>query len=187
MTAAETPIPGAMLITPKLFADARGDFRETWSAARFGAAGLGHDWVQDNMSRSSAAGTVRGLHLQLSPMAQAKLVSVAAGRIFDAIVDLRRSSPSFGRWFGVELDADGGGQLLVPRGCAHGFMTLTPETIVTYKVDAPYSPQLERSIRWDDPDIGIDWPTVGAAALSDKDAAAPSLAQLLAEMDEAAR
>lgn len=185
MIVVDTPIPGAFEIRPPIFADARGDFRETWQAARHAEHGLGHDWVQDNMSRSTMAGTVRGLHLQLPPGAQAKLVAVAAGRVYDVVVDLRRDSAAFGRWWGVELSADTGNQLLVPRGCAHGFMTLVPDCIVAYKVDAPYAPALERSILWSDPALGIEWPGGFTPALSAKDAAAPSLDSVLMAIDAA--
>ena len=163
-------------ITPKRFADARGFFVESWNRKIWSAAGLDTDYCQDNQSLSLAPGTVRGLHFQKPPYAQAKLVSVLSGRIFDVAVDLRRASPTFGRWVSTELDAESGAQLFMPKGFAHGFCTLVPDTLVMYKVDARYAPEADAGVFWADPDLAIDWP-VGAdrALLSPKDAALPRL------------
>ncbi len=167
-------LPGVMRIRPRRFGDGRGFFSEVWSRRAFAEAGLEFDWCQDNHSYSAAAGTVRGLHYQAPPMAQAKLVRVARGAVLDVAVDARRGSPSFGRWVAEELSAENGVQLLVPRGFLHGFVTLVPDTDVLYKVDAHYAPDCDGAVRFDDPDLGIDWGIdPGRAVLSDKDAAAP--------------
>ncbi|MFL6859022.1 MAG: dTDP-4-dehydrorhamnose 3,5-epimerase [Allosphingosinicella sp.] len=171
-------IAGVVEIVPERHGDARGFLSEVWSASAFAAAGLDIAFVQDNHSRSEAAGVLRGLHYQVAPFAQAKLVRVVRGAIFDVAVDLRPASPSFGRWAGLEISAAAWNQIFLPAGCAHGFVTLEPGTEVLYKVSAPYSPGHERTIRYDDPDIAIAWP--GAAAgftLSDKDRVAPSFAE----------
>jgi len=168
-------LPGVFEILPKRFADDRGFFSETYSAAAFERLKLPVNWVQDNQSLSHKPGTVRGLHFQRPPMAQAKLVSVIAGEIFDVVVDLRRTSPTRGLWAAVRLSAERGNQLFVPTGFAHGFMTLEANTQVSYKVNAPYSPEHERSIRFDDAAIGIEWPDLARVVLSEKDAAAPPL------------
>lgn len=161
-------IPGLRVVVPRIFGDARGFFLETYNAIRYRDLGIGEHFVQDNLSRSSA-GVLRGLHFQ-NPQAQAKLVSVMEGKVFDVAVDIRRDSPSFGRWAGVILDADARLQFLVPRGFAHGFCVLTQNAVFSYKCDDLYQPQHEHVIRWDDPDIGIHWP-IAAPILSDKDAA----------------
>ncbi len=164
-------IPDVKLITPRRFTDSRGWFAETWSAKSLAVA-----FCQDNQSLSIHAGTIRGLHFQTPPHAQAKLVSVLAGRIFDVAVDLRRSSPTFGQHAAFELDADSGRQLFVPKGFAHGFCTLEPNTLVQYKVDAPYAPDADGGIYWADESLGITWPVDPANAhLSAKDAALPRL------------
>jgi len=178
MTLAVRPlaIPGIKLLTPKRFADTRGVFFESFNAQAFTAAGLQTAWVQDNQSLSLKAGTVRGLHFQKPPHAQAKLISVLAGRIFDVAVDIRKSSPTFGRFVSVELDAETGAELFVPQGFAHGFCTLAPSTLVMYKVDAHYAPEADAGIFWADEDIGIDWPVGRAQALlSPKDEKLPRL------------
>lgn len=170
-----TAIPEVLLITPRRFADARGFFSETWSARRLAEAGIEAAFVQDNHSYSAAVGTVRGLHYQSPPQAQGKLVRVARGRIRDVAVDVRRGSPNYGRWVAAELSAENGVQLWAPRGFLHGFITLEPDTDVLYKVDAYYAPDCDGAIRFDDPDLGIDWGIDPAeAVLSDKDAAAPA-------------
>jgi dTDP-4-dehydrorhamnose 3,5-epimerase len=170
----DTAIPGVKRLVPRRFADSRGFFTETWSAARMAAAGLDLGFVQDNHSYSAAPGTVRGLHYQAPPAAQAKLVRVGRGAVRDIAVDVRRGSPTYGAWVAEELSAENGVQLLVPRGFLHGFVTLLPDTDVFYKVDAPYAPDLDGGIRFDDPDLGIDWGIDPArAVLSEKDAAAP--------------
>ncbi|AZO79501.1 MULTISPECIES: dTDP-4-dehydrorhamnose 3,5-epimerase [unclassified Bosea (in: a-proteobacteria)] len=170
-------IPSIVLIRPKKFGDARGYFMETWSAQDFAAAGIGTVFVQDNQSLSAARGVVRGLHFQAPPAAQAKLIRVLKGAIFDVTVDIRRGSPSYGKWCAATLTADGAEQLFVPRGFAHAFCTLEPDTEVVYKVDAPYAPQAEGGIAWDDPELAIDWPVSKTEAqLSGKDAALPGFA-----------
>jgi dTDP-4-dehydrorhamnose 3,5-epimerase len=174
------PFEDAFLIPPRRFGDDRGWFEESWNAERFRAqTGVETVFVQDNASRSTAAGTVRGLHFQAPPFAQAKLVRCPRGAIYDAIVDIRHGSPTFGQWAGVELTEDNGLQLWVPRGFAHGFATLEPDSEIAYKVDNPYSAEQDGGIFWNDPAIGIDWPfDTDAAILSDKDRAAPLLADL---------
>lgn len=165
-------------LTPRRFGDDRGFFSEVWNRARFAEAGIPTQFVQDNVSLSRTKGVLRGLHFQTPPAAQAKLVRVSRGSIFDVGVDIRPSSPTFGRWAGVVLSAEKWNQLYVPEGFAHGFVTLEDETEVTYKVSAAYSPEHDRSIRFNDPAIGIDWPLDGEPVLSDKDAAAPLLADV---------
>jgi dTDP-4-dehydrorhamnose 3,5-epimerase len=165
-------------LTPRRFGDERGFFSEVWNHARFAEAGIPTQFVQDNVSLSRTKGVLRGLHFQTPPAAQAKLVRVSRGSIFDVGVDIRRSSPTFGRWAGVVLSAEKWNQLYVPEGFAHGFVTLEDDTEVTYKVSTPYSPEHDRSIRFDDPTIGIDWPLDGEPTLSGKDAAAPLLADI---------
>jgi len=174
-----TAIPEVKLLRPKLFADARGVFAEVYKQSTLEAAGLPGQWVQDNQSRSLAQGTVRGLHFQSHPFAQAKLVRVLRGRILDVVVDLRRSSATFGQHVSVELSADNWLQLYVPVGFAHGFCTLTPEAEVHYKVTAPYAAANDHGVAWDDPDLAIAWPVApGSAVLSDKDARQPRLRDL---------
>jgi dTDP-4-dehydrorhamnose 3,5-epimerase len=171
---AETAIPEVKRLVPRRFADSRGFFTETWNAARMRAAGLDLHFVQDNHSYSAASGTVRGLHYQAPPAAQAKLVRVARGAVRDIAVDVRQGSPTYGAWVSAELSAENGVQLLVPRGFLHGFVTLVPDTDVLYKVDAPYAPDCDGAVRFDDPELGIDWGIdPGMAVLSEKDAAAP--------------
>ena len=162
-------------VTPARHGDDRGFFSEVWNARLFAENGVEADWVQDNQSRSAAVGTVRGLHFQTPPFAQDKLIRVVRGSVFDVAVDLRRGSPTFGRWTGCELSAERWNQLFVPRGFAHGFMTLEPGTEVAYKVSGQYSREHEGAIRWDDPDVAIAWPTPGPPVLSDKDREAPLL------------
>lgn len=171
-----------LIIETQRYRDARGWFSETWSAARMAKAGIAHDFVQDNQSCSVQVGTLRGLHFQRPPFAQAKLVRCLKGRIFDVAVDIRPQSPTFGHWVGAELSAEDGRQMLVPRGMAHGFLTLEPDTEVAYKVDNPYAQGSEGGIRWDDPAIAIDWPLAGLTPLlSDKDAQLPGIAEALLE------
>jgi dTDP-4-dehydrorhamnose 3,5-epimerase len=166
-------------ITPPKFGDHRGFFSEVFKRSAFEAEGVHVDWVQDNQSFSAEKGTVRGLHFQAPPFAQAKLVRVLRGAIFDVAVDIRKGSPSYGQWVGCEISAEKWNQLFVPAGFAHGFMTLTEDTDVLYKVDAPYSRESEGAIRWNDPALGIEWPDLGAnAVLSDKDCVAPPFAEL---------
>lgn len=175
VTVVPTDLPGVVVVEPRVFGDDRGFFFESWSRDAFAAAGLPTEFVQDNHSRSQR-GVLRGLHFQ-NPEPQGKLVRVATGAVFDVAVDLRRSSPHFGRWTGVELSAANKRMLWVPPGFAHGFLCLEDGTDFLYKCTAPYRPQSERSIRWDDPAIGIDWPLDGMTpSLSPKDAAAGPLA-----------
>lgn len=167
------------VLTPRRFEDRRGWFCETWNAARLAEAGFSVGFCQDNQSLSRAVGTLRGLHFQAPPHAQAKLVRCLRGRIFDVAVDIRRASPTFGKWAGLELSADNGKQLFIPAGFAHGFVTLEPDCEIAYKVDDYYAADCDGGIAWNDPAIGIDW-QLGASAplLSEKDAGLPLLADL---------
>ncbi len=172
-----TAIPAVKLLHPTRLADDRGFFSETYSRRTFADAGIDVDFGQDNLSLSRSPGTVRGLHFQTPPHAQAKLVGAVTGRVLDVAVDIRKGSPTFGKHVAVELSAADGAQLLVPEGFAHGFCTLEPDTRVTYKVSAFYAPAHEAGILWHDPALGIDWPvTPEAAFVSDKDRALPALA-----------
>jgi dTDP-4-dehydrorhamnose 3,5-epimerase len=172
-------IPDVLEIKPKKFGDDRGFFAETYNAERFTEAGITMGWVQDNQSLSAAQFTLRGLHYQTPPFAQDKLVRVLKGSILDVAVDIRKGSPTFGQWVSLVVSAAAFNQILVPKGFAHGFLTLEPATEVYYKVSAPYSAANDRGIRWDDPSIGIDWPLDGATPLlSDKDRVAPTLAEV---------
>jgi len=159
-------LEGLLLIEPQVFGDARGFFLESWNARRYAAAGIQVEFVQDNLS-FSRRGIVRGLHFQ-NPASQAKLVSVLQGAVFDVAVDLRRSSPTFGRWHGVELSADSRRQFFIPPGFAHGFAVLSDTALFFYKCSDFYAPQHEITLAWDDPDIGIRWP-VAEPVLSEKD------------------
>jgi dTDP-4-dehydrorhamnose 3,5-epimerase len=179
------PIADVKLIMTSRMVDNRGYFCEAYVRSDFAAHGLAHDFVQDNESSSDRAGTVRGLHFQKPPFAQAKLVRVLRGKIIDVVVDIRPSSPSFGKHLSVELSATGGEQLLVPRGFAHGFCTLEPHTTVLYKVDAMYSPMHDHGINWTDPGLAIEWPVSrDDAILSDKDRKLPMLRDLAPVLDE---
>jgi dTDP-4-dehydrorhamnose 3,5-epimerase len=155
-----------------------GFFAETYSRRVYAEKGLDCEFVQDNHSLSERVGTVRGLHFQGPPHAQAKLVRCGRGAIFDVAVDIRRGSPTYGKWVGYELSADNGHQLFIPAGFAHGFMTLQPDSEIVYKCSDYYAPETEGALRWDDPAIGIDWPVSGEAVVSGKDAEAPLLADL---------
>ena len=177
------PLPGVLELRARVFQDQRGAFSETFSRRTMADFGVDLEFVQDNESYSATRGTVRGLHLQVDPHAQGKLIRVLQGAIFDVAVDLRPDSPTFRRHTAVELVAGDGRAFWMPAGFAHGFCTLTDDTVVTYKVTDFYAPESERSIRFDDPDLGIAWPDAAAdAVLSDKDAAAPSFADYLEEM-----
>ncbi len=173
-------IEGVCLISPARFVDDRGHFSETFNARNFNdAVGLDESFVQDNESLSTEVGTIRGLHFQVRPSAQGKLVRVLAGRVLDVVVDLRRGSETYAQHLSVELCAEVGNQLWVPPGLAHGFCTLEPDTTVAYKVTEFYDRPAERSLRWNDPALAIEWPVDQASAvLSDKDAEAPTLADL---------
>ncbi|KPF71496.1 dTDP-4-dehydrorhamnose 3,5-epimerase [Bosea sp. AAP35] len=174
-----TAIPAVKIFTPKKFGDHRGFFSETWNRNAFTDVGLELDFVQDNHSLSRQVGTLRGLHFQSQPLAQDKLVRVTRGRILDVALDIRATSPSFGKYVAVELSAVNWKQLLVPVGFAHGFVTLEPDTEVLYKVTAPYAPQHDRGIAFDDPDLGIDWSLpVSDLILSDKDRKHPRFAEM---------
>lgn len=172
-------IPDVKLITPHKFADARGFFSETYSAARMADAGIPDTFVQDNHALSRDKGIVRGLHFQIPPMAQGKLVRVVRGSILDVAVDLRRSSPTFGRHVSAVISAENWTQIWIPAGFAHGYCTLEPDSEVVYKTTALYSPPHDRGLLWNDPALAIGWP-VGArdAILSDKDKKQPRLADL---------
>jgi dTDP-4-dehydrorhamnose 3,5-epimerase len=175
----ETKIPAVKIVTPKKHGDARGFFSEVYKQSDWEAAGLDHRFVQDNHSYSAPVGTLRGLHFQTPPFAQDKLVRVIRGRILDIAVDIRRSSPTFGRHVAVELSAENWRQLFIPVGFAHGFVTLEPDTEVLYKVTALYSPADDRGLAYDDLDLGIDWPAPpGGLILSDKDKRWPRLRDL---------
>lgn len=166
------------VLIPRRFEDERGWFSETWNRARLEDAGISHDFCQDNHSLSRPAGTLRGMHFQTPPFAQTKLVRCLRGRIYDVVVDVRRASPTFGHWRGIELSAENGKQLLIPAGFAHGFLTLGSECEIAYKVDAPYSAANDSGFAWNDPAIGIDWPLETSPLLSDKDRALPALSAL---------
>ena len=174
----KTNLEGVLVVEPRVFGDHRGWFMETYSEAEFSKNGLHLDFVQDNHSFSAAKGTLRGLHYQLNPKAQTKLVRCTKGAIYDVAVDIRRGSPTFGAWFGIELSAENKKQLLIPKGFAHGFMTITEDVEVQYKVDELYAPECDGGILWSDPDIGIDWPLDIQPVLSAKDEKAPRLADV---------
>jgi dTDP-4-dehydrorhamnose 3,5-epimerase len=166
-----TDLPGLFLLKPRRFTDSRGYFVETYNQRALAAASVSMQFVQDNLSFSAKASTIRGLHFQLPPAAQTKLVRVARGRVFDVAVDLRQGSPTFGRWFGATLTAEEGEQLLIPHGFAHAFCTLEDNCEVAYKTDDFYAPKSDSGLIWNDPDLRIDWPiAANSAILSDKDA-----------------
>jgi dTDP-4-dehydrorhamnose 3,5-epimerase len=172
-----------VVVIPRRLGDDRGWFSETYNACKLAEHGIVNVFCQDNQSLTRVAGTLRGLHFQRPPHAQAKLVRCLAGRIFDVAVDIRRASPTFGRWVGAELSADNGHQLFLPVGYAHAFLTLEPDCMVAYKVDAFYSAQSDTGIIWNDPDIAVAWPLDGTPQLSAKDAVLPALAALDADFD----
>ncbi len=173
MTPIETALPGVLLLQPKVFGDVRGFFLESWNRQTFAELGLDMDFVQDNHSRS-AKGVLRGLHYQLNEP-QGRLVRVVSGTVFDVAVDLRRSSPHFGQWVGHELSADNQHMLWVPPGFGHGFLVLSDTADFLYKTTAYYAPEWDRGIRWDDPQIGVQWPLAGVPVLSAKDQVQPLL------------
>lgn len=172
MKVVELEIPGVLLLQPKVFGDARGFFFESYNAERYAEAGIALEFVQDNISRSRK-GILRGLHFQ-EPQAQGKLVQALSGAVYDVAVDIRKGSPTFGRWVGAELTEENRHQLWVPPGFAHGFCVLSDSADFAYKCTALYAPQHEGAIRWDDPDVGVRWP-IEQPVLSEKDAAAPFL------------
>lgn len=167
-----------LVVRPKRFEDARGWFSETWNDQKFAELGIRNEFCQDNQSLSKSKGTLRGLHFQTPPFAQAKLVQCLQGRIFDVAVDIRRASPTYGKWFGLELSADNGKQLFIPAGYAHAFLTLEDDCMIAYKVDAHYSAPHDGGIAWNDPAIAIDWPLEGDPILSAKDNKLPNLSDL---------
>jgi dTDP-4-dehydrorhamnose 3,5-epimerase len=179
-----TAIGGVLMVTTDRFPDDRGEFSETWRASVFLEAGL-PPFVQDNRSRS-VAGVLRGLHFQRPPHAQGKLVAAAAGRVLDVAVDLRRDSPTFGRWVAVELSPENGRMLYVPPGCAHGFFVLQGEAVVTYKQTAEYAPAAEAGLVWNDPTVRVAWPT-DSPRLSPKDGQLPTFAELVPTLPLTAR
>ena len=170
----ETPLPGVKILTPNRFGDARGFFSESWNKRLLAEHGIDLDFVQDNHSMSAQVGTLRGLHFQSPPAAQDKLVRCGQGALFDVAVDIRKGSPTYGQWFGIELTAENGKQLLVPAGFLHGFITRMPNTEIIYKCTDYYAPDCDGAVRWDS--CGIDWGYDGEVVLSDKDAVAPALA-----------
>jgi len=173
----QTKLPGVLLLEPRRFGDDRGFFSESWSRKTLAEHGVDIDFVQDNHSVSAAVNTVRGLHFQSPPHAQAKLVRCGRGRLFDVAVDIRKGSPTFGQWVGYELSFANGLQLLIPEGFLHGFSTREPDTEIIYKCSDYYAPECDGAVRFDDPDLAIDWGLSGDAILSDKDANAPLMAQ----------
>lgn len=174
MKVTKTEIDGLLIIEPQCFGDNRGWFMETWTEKKFEEAGINIDFVQDNQSYSAVKGTLRGLHFQTNPMAQTKLLRCTRGEILDVAVDLRRGSPTYKKWVSVKLSAENKKQFLMPKGMAHGFVTLTDDVEVQYKVDNYYAPECDRSVRFDDPEIGVDW-GVENPVLSQKDLKAPLL------------
>jgi dTDP-4-dehydrorhamnose 3,5-epimerase len=173
----ETQLSGSFVIEPRIFKDQRGFFTETYSKKVFEDNGLKIDFVQDNHSFSKEKGVLRGLHFQKPPYAQAKLVRTIRGSVYDVIVDLRKSSATFGKWIGIELSAENMKMLLVPKGFAHAFCTLEPESVVHYKVDEFYAPQSESGIIWNDPELNINWPFKNTL-LSDKDRLLPLMSEI---------
>jgi dTDP-4-dehydrorhamnose 3,5-epimerase len=174
MQVAKTFFSDVLLLEPKVFTDSRGFFMESYNQQKLLELGIDYLFTQDNHSLSVESGVIRGLHYQLNPKAQTKLVRVVSGAIYDVIVDIRSSSSTFGQWVGVILSAENKRQLLVPQGFAHGFCTIVPNTEVIYKVDQYYSPQHDRGILWNDPDLNINWPTSNPL-LSEKDQNNPLL------------
>lgn len=176
MEVERTPLPGVLRLKPRVFRDERGRFLETWRRERYVEAGLPADFVQDNAA-ISGRGVLRGLHFQY-PEPQGKLILVLEGEVFDAAVDVRRGSPHFGQWTGAVLSAENGHQLWIPEGFAHGYLTVSETAVVAYKCTRRYNPEGDAAIRYDDPEIGIEWPLSEAPALSGKDASAPRLGDL---------
>jgi dTDP-4-dehydrorhamnose 3,5-epimerase len=176
----ETKIPGAIILEPKVFGDERGFFMETWNQARYEEAGLLARFVQDNLSFSQR-GVLRGLHFQ-NPDQQGKLVQVLQGEVFDVAVDIRVGSPTFGEWEAVLLSSENKRQFYVPEGCAHGFLVTGEQALFSYKCTAKYNPSAEGYVLWNDPEIGIEWPTEASPTLSGKDQAAPPLSEVSAEL-----
>jgi dTDP-4-dehydrorhamnose 3,5-epimerase len=174
MNVIKTRLPGILLLEPKVFGDHRGYFTESYNRRTFEKAGVRYDLLQDNQSMSAEAGTLRGLHYQLNPMAQTKIVRCLNGAFYDVVVDIRRNSPTYGQWQGFIISAENQRQIVVPRGFAHAVCTIAPYTVVFYKVDNYYSPEHERGLLWNDSKLDIDWP-VSNPILSDKDKTWPTL------------
>ncbi len=183
MKLTETTLAGVYIVEPVVFGDHRGFFMESWSQRDFGAAGLEYRFVQDNHSSSTVRGTLRGIHFQRGEKAQAKLVRCTRGAVLDVAVDLRPSSPNYKKWVGVELSKENKRQLLIPRGFGHGFVTLTDDVEFLYKVDNYYAPEADGGIRWNDPDIGVDW-GVENPVLSEKDSRSPFLKDAVTGFEE---
>lgn len=165
----ETNLNGVIIIEPIIFGDHRGSFIETYSGSKFKEAGINLNFLQDSQFYFASSGTLRGLHYQLNPKAQTKLVRCTNGAIYDVAVDIRTGSPTYGQWFGIVLSSENKKQLLIQKGFAHAFMTLTEDTEIQYKVDELYSPENDKGIIWNDPEIGIDWPRGITPILSEKD------------------
>ena len=174
MKITKTKLEGVVIIEPDVFGDNRGFFMESWNKKKMAEAGLDYDFVQDNHSKSTVKGTLRGIHFQKGDKAQAKLVRCVKGAVLDVAVDLRRNSPTFKQWVGVELSEENKKQLLIPRGFGHGFVTLTDDVEFLYKADNYYAPEADAGIRWNDPDIGVEW-GIENPILSDKDKNNPVL------------
>lgn len=174
MNVIETKLPGVFIVEPQVFGDHRGWFMESWSYKKMADNGLNVDFVQDNQSYTAKKGTLRGIHFQQYPMAQAKLVRVVRGAVMDVAVDLRKDSPTYKQWVAVELSAENKKQLFIPQGFGHAFLTLTDDVEFVYKCDNLYCRELDRNIRFDDPEINVDW-GIDEPILSEKDAAAPFL------------
>lgn len=181
----ETKLQGVLVLEPRVFRDERGYFFESWNQVRYRELGIDADFVQDNLS-FSGKGVLRGLHFQVPPCAQGKLVSVLQGTVFDVAVDLRTDSSTFGEWVGVELSSENMRQMYIPEGFAHGFVVLSDTALFSYKCTDFYAPEYERTLRWDDPELGIEWP-ISEPLLSPKDADAPVLAETRAGTDLGSR
>lgn len=175
MLLTHTYLEGVAVIEPKVYGDHRGWFMETYSEASLAQYGINLQFIQDNHSFSAVKGTLRGMHYQLHPKSQAKIVRCSKGAIYDVAVDIRKGSPTYGQWVGIELSADNKKQLLIPRGYAHGFITLTEDVEVQYKADQFYAPDYDRGFLWSDPDVAIKWPSAAEPVLSAKDEKAPLL------------
>lgn len=174
MKVTKTKLEGVVIIEPDIFNDNRGFFMESWNKKKMAEVGLDYDFVQDNHSQSTVKGTLRGIHFQKGAKAQAKLVRCIKGAVFDVAVDLRKNSPTFKYWVGVELNEKNKKQLLIPRGCGHGFLTLTDDVEFLYKADNYYAPEADAGIRWNDPEIGVEW-DIENPILSEKDKKNPFL------------
>ena len=174
MKLTQTDLDGVFIIEPQVFGDSRGWFTETYSMVKFESLGIDTVFIQDNQSYSAEKGILRGLHFQLSPKSQTKLLRCSRGKILDVAVDIRKGSPNYRKWVAVELSSDNFKQIYIPKGFAHGFLTLTDDVEVQYKVDEYYSPECDRSIRFDDPEIGVEWGVLNPS-ISEKDRKAPFL------------